>query len=224
MASCQSMVVKDPAHPPGALPRPVRHAPGNASVRVVEVRRHSYTKKGESRGVGSHLSAAGVRLARAVGAETGPFEYVAVSAQPRTLETAIAMGYAVDAIGDVVGDVDWDGFLAEVGHHERWAWEHPFALFATMAKRGGATKRLGEAVRTAWLDASYRAGTAGAALVVSHGRVIETGLVTCFPDADHHLWGAPFNHCEGVRLRLDGDRFLVPELLRLQRSQDGPNQ
>lgn len=38
------------------------------NLRVVEVRRHSYTKKGESRGIGSHLSADGVRLARAVGA------------------------------------------------------------------------------------------------------------------------------------------------------------
>jgi broad specificity phosphatase PhoE len=196
--------------------------PLTRNLRMVEVRRHSYTKKGESRGVGSHLSADGVRLARAVGAETGPFEYVAVSAQPRTLETAIAMGYAVDAIGDVIGDVDWDGLLAEVGHHEWWAWEHPFAMFAATVKRGGATTRLGEAVRTAWLDASHRTGAGGSALVVSHGRVIETGLVTCFPDADHRLWGASFSHCEGVRIQLDGDRFLIPELLRLQRSQDGP--
>jgi broad specificity phosphatase PhoE len=192
--------------------------PARRNVRVAEVRRHSYTKKGEGRGVGSHLSADGVRLARDVGTEMGPFEYVAVSEQPRTLETAIAMGYAVDAIGDVAGEVDWDAFLAEIGHHERWAWEHPFVMFATMAKRGGATTRLGEAVRTAWLDASHRAGAGGSALVVTHGRVIETGLVTCFPDAHHHLWGAPFNHCEGVRLQLDGDRFLVPELLRLQQS------
>lgn len=37
--------------------------------RWLEVRRHSLTKKGPARGRGSHLSAQGVTLARAVGAE-----------------------------------------------------------------------------------------------------------------------------------------------------------
>jgi broad specificity phosphatase PhoE len=181
---------------------------------VIEIRRHSFTKKGAGRGAGSHLSAEGVRLARAVGAGIGPFDRVVVSEQPRTLETAVAMGFAVDAVGDVLGDVDWDGFLAEVGHHERWAWEHPFAAFAAIVRRGGAAARVGEAVRAAWLDACRRAGPGGAALVVSHGRVIETGLVTCLPGADHRSWGAAFAHCEGVRLRVDGGRFDAPELLR----------
>ena len=65
-------------------------------MRSIQIRRHSYTKKGAARGKGSHLSAAGVTLARRIGAETGPFELVLTSTVPRTLETAIAMGYAVD--------------------------------------------------------------------------------------------------------------------------------
>jgi hypothetical protein len=36
-------------------------------MRTIGIRRHSYTKKGEARGKGSHLSAQGVALARQIG-------------------------------------------------------------------------------------------------------------------------------------------------------------
>ena len=57
---------------------------------TIEIRRHSYTKKGESRGKGSHLSAEGVALAREIGHHIGPFDLVLTSDSPRTLETAIS--------------------------------------------------------------------------------------------------------------------------------------
>ena len=65
-------------------------------MRWLEVRRHSLTKKGAARGRGSHLSGPGITLARAVGAGLGPVGYVVTSASPRAVETAIAMGFAVD--------------------------------------------------------------------------------------------------------------------------------
>ncbi|MGP3969457.1 hypothetical protein [Streptomyces sp. 6N223] len=61
-------------------------------LRWLEVRRHAPTKKGAALGRGSHLSAQGVALARAVGAASGPFATVDTSASPRAIETAIAMG------------------------------------------------------------------------------------------------------------------------------------
>jgi hypothetical protein len=69
------------------------------------------TKKGPARGRGSHLSARGVALARAVGAELGPIARVLTSTSPRAIETAIAMGLAVDETvelpsGYVPGEVD----------------------------------------------------------------------------------------------------------------------
>jgi hypothetical protein len=67
-------------------------------MRIIQIRRHSYTKKGEARGRGSHLSAEGVALAREIGSQIGPFDLVLTSHSPRTLETAIAMGFAVDVI------------------------------------------------------------------------------------------------------------------------------
>ncbi|HEV8298679.1 MAG TPA: hypothetical protein VGQ20_15340, partial [Acidimicrobiales bacterium] len=69
--------------------------------RVLEVRRHSHTKQGEARGRGSSLSRDGVALARVLGARTGPFAYVCTSQAPRTLETALAMGFSVDDCVDM---------------------------------------------------------------------------------------------------------------------------
>jgi hypothetical protein len=48
----------------------------------------------------------------------------------------------------------------------------------------------------------------GAALFVGHGGGIEPALVTCLPDADHESWGAPFAHCDGVRLGVDQGTFV----------------
>jgi hypothetical protein len=67
-------------------------------VRQVEIRRHVYTKKeGVGPGQGSTLSQAGVALGRRLGFEMGPFDYVLANTVPRTVETALAMGFAVDA-------------------------------------------------------------------------------------------------------------------------------
>jgi hypothetical protein len=87
-------------------------------MRQLEVRRHSLTKKGPTRGRGSHLSREGVALARTVGPVIGPADHVVVGPLPRHLETAIAMGYAVDDI------VEWpSGYLPNVvEHHDQWHW------------------------------------------------------------------------------------------------------
>ena len=73
-------------------------------------------KQGDGRGSGSSLGQAGVELARWVGAGLGPFDYVVASDVPRTGETAIAMGFAVNEIVDM-GAGFWDDAQAEKGHH-----------------------------------------------------------------------------------------------------------
>jgi broad specificity phosphatase PhoE len=183
-------------------------------MRSIEIRRHSCTKKSAGRGRGSHLSAEGVALARAIGAAIGPCEQVLTSHVPRTLETAIAMGFAVDDQLATLGDLSPDVF-DEIGHHDRWTWEAPFVQFARVIARAGATARMGQCQRGAWLEALAAVSADGCALVISHGRIIEAGVVTCFPDADMTGWGGPFLHCEGVRLRYDGSRFTAIDFLRL---------
>jgi broad specificity phosphatase PhoE len=182
-------------------------------MRMIEVRRHAYTKKGEGRGKGSHLSAAGVALARKLGNSMGPFDRVLTSQVPRTLETALAMGFAVDDQLVALGEISPAAY-AEIGHHERWGWEQPFVRFAELVAQGGATAELGHAQRQTWVAALESVSATGRVLVISHGRILETGLVTCLPGGDFAAWGKPFQHGEGVRLGYEQGKFTVVEWLR----------
>lgn len=188
-------------------------APGPPSgVRTLEVRRHAYTKKGEARGRGSHLSAVGVAEARAVGADMGPFHAVFVSDVPRTLETAIAMGFAVD---DVL-EIGWDETIHdELPHHVWWSWDEPFVRFADLVARGGAVAKMAHGVADTWRRVIDGTPEASASLVISHGSVIESALVVLFPDADHASWGAPLAHLDGVRITADGERLSGPAFVRV---------
>ena len=175
-------------------------------MRAIEIRRHCLTKKGEARGKGSHLSAEGVTQARRIGEQMGPFDLVLASQVPRTLETAIAMGFSVDDQLDVLGTIPagvWD----EIGHQERWTWAEPFVMFARIIGKDGAAARLGRQQRATWIQALESVPADGRVLIISHGRVIESGLVTCFPDADFATWGAPFQHGEGIRMGYRDGRF-----------------
>jgi broad specificity phosphatase PhoE len=177
-------------------------------MRVLEVRRHSLVKDHV------HLSRAGVHLARRVGADLGPFDLVHTSPITRTLETALAMGYAVDSQIAILGEVGAEA-RAEFGHHERWIWERPFAAFAELIQRGGATACLGRAQADAWRSIVRALPEGGRALVISHGSIIEVGLVACFPRHDHAAWGPPFDRCEGARLTFQDDDWTALELLRV---------
>ena len=184
-------------------------------MRYIEIRRHSYTKKGAARGKGSHLSAEGVALARRVGETIGPFDLILTSPGPRALETAIAMGFAVDDQLDALGDIPPE-VVDEIGHHERWTWEAPFVRFAQVVAQGGATARMGQRQQEAWMQALESAPLDGQVLVISHGRVIEAGLVSCLPHADFATWGAALHHCEGVGMQYAAGRFTDVHFLRLQ--------
>jgi broad specificity phosphatase PhoE len=180
-------------------------------MRALEVRRHSLTKKGSDRGSGSSLSAEGVQLARRIGEGIGPFDVVIATPVPRTNETAIALGFAVDAAVDV--DLD-DAFWEEVGRHDHWSWESPFSTYRDAVANGGAVERVGRSQRQVWVNALERVPEGGAALAVSHGHAIETGLVTCFEEIDVPSGEGPFAHLEGFRCRFDGT-FRYLEILRV---------
>jgi broad specificity phosphatase PhoE len=181
-------------------------------VRYLEVRRHSLRKAGG----GSQLSQAGVDLARRIGASIGPFDQVATSVSPRARETAIAMGFAVDA--ELVTLVDEDAPAAE---YAATRWDEapaPFAALAGIVRAGGPTLALGRAIVTLWRDLVIALPEGGSALVIGHSGQIEVALVTCFLDADHAAWGGPFAPLEGARLSFGGDppRFTGCEFLRVR--------
>jgi broad specificity phosphatase PhoE len=179
-------------------------------MRYLEVRRHSLTKKGQARGRGSHLSAGGVALARAIGAEVGPVAYVLTSTMARTIETAVAMGYAVDDAVDVPS-----GYVpGEVGHHDQWTWPQPYVAYAERLAPGSGLHAVATTVRDLWLRAVDQVPDGATALVISSGGTIEPALVRCLPDADHATWGTAFSHCDGARLTHHAGAFTAIDFRR----------
>jgi broad specificity phosphatase PhoE len=156
---------------------------------------------------GKHLTREGVRLAREVGAHLGDFDLVVTSDAPRAIETAIAMGYAsdrqVEDLGSLFGADD------EVG----WA-----SGCAALAEALPGSKRLARASRKHAGLLQEIAGSlpeGGRALVVSHGGVIELGVVGLLPSHDFSSWNPWCGYCEGVRLTFAGDACTAAHLLRL---------
>jgi hypothetical protein len=90
------------------------------------------------------------------------------------------MGHAVDYLIASPADLVEAAF-AETGHHDRWRWEQPWAGFAAMVDRGGPVAALGEWLRDAWVAALDAVPENGRALVISHGRMIEIGVIACLP-------------------------------------------
>ena len=165
-------------------------------TRWVEMRRHSYTKKDEGRGRGSHLSQEGIEAARAEGERLERVKYVAVSESPRTLETAIAMGLAVD---DIVG-IGGANSTGEVEFHEWWDWPDPWAAYAERMSARPKLAAFAEAQFEIVRQAVARIGDGEAALLVGHGGWIEPTVVAAVGRDHLENWGPSFNHLEGVTL------------------------
>jgi len=180
-------------------------------MRLLEVRRHARRER-----PAQHLIQRGVLMARALGEQLGPFDLVVSSPLARCVETAVAMGFAVDeecpelAGPDVRGetfpgsdDVDWDT---------------GYAGFARLFAQGGAFAEFARGQAAIWLDIARRLPEGGRALIVGHGGFIEGGAVAAFPDADHATWGRTVRHCEGVLVGVEEDRFASIEVLRVKRA------
>jgi broad specificity phosphatase PhoE len=156
---------------------------------------------------GKHLTREGVRLARDVGAHLGDFDLVVTSDVPRAIETAAAMGYAsdrqVEDLSSLFGsddEVDWASGCAAI------------------AKALPGSKRLGRAARKhAGLLSEVAASLPddGRALIVSHGGVIELGVVGLLPSQDFSTWGPWCGYCEGVRLSFKAGDCTDAQILRL---------
>lgn len=179
-------------------------------MRWVELRRHSYTKKGDLRGRGSHLSQEGVDAARAEGANLDCVRYVAVSESPRTLETALAMGFAVD---DVVG-IAGSNVTGEVEFHEWWEWPNPWAVYAERIRTRPKLAEYAACQVQIVRQAVNAVDDSEVALLIGHGGWIEPTVIAALGDGPVEDWGPPFNHLEGVRLAERDGTFSVAAVQR----------
>jgi hypothetical protein len=142
-------------------------------------------------------------MARRLGARLAEPSYVAVGDQPRHLETAIAMGFAVDE------QTSWpSGYVdGAVKHHDQWTWPEPFVRYGELLGRESRLARVAEAHLAHWRRILDHVPEGGSGLIVSSGGSIEPVLVAAFPDADHASWGGAFYQLEGATLVADGSAF-----------------
>lgn len=176
---------------------------------VLEIRRHSMRKTGG----GSQLSQEGVELARRLGAEMGLYDVVAASVSPRSRETAVAMGFAVDH--ELLALTAGEGVYTATEDSQWWRAEHPFVELAKVIAGDRDYHQYAHAEAGLWRDLLTPLGENDQALVIGHSGTLEAGLVAALPNADHASWGGPFGHCEGARLTFEHGRFTAVELIRL---------
>ena len=167
----------------------------------IEHRRHSWRSP-----TGKHLTQQGVDLARRVGETMGRFDLVITSDLPRAYETAIAMGYAVNRKEKLLGQLDTG---------EALDWTLGCIEFARAGRDGKATAKACRKHAELLGDIAASLPPDGRALVVSHGGVIEAGVVGLLPDYDYGAFGPACERCEGILMRFDGGVCTGAEVLRL---------
>jgi broad specificity phosphatase PhoE len=156
---------------------------------------------------GKHLSREGVRLAREVGQGFGEFDIVVTSDLPRAIETAIAMGYASDRQVEDLGEM----FSAD----KDLDWTQGCAAFAAAARESRRVARAAERHAEILREIAAALPGHGSALVVSHGGIIELGVVGLLPENNFASWGVSCDYCEGVRLDFTGQTCTGAAILRL---------
>jgi broad specificity phosphatase PhoE len=171
-------------------------------MKTLEIRRHSIRSP-----LGDHLNQTGVRLARLVGQNIGPFDRVVTSMQPRALETATAMGFAVDEQNELMNT------YGEAVSKEA-PWPQPFSNYAEIIKQAGAAARYAQKLAKYYAHIMEFISEGRSALVITHGGVVELSVVGCLPHADFSAWGDSVEYCEGARLYWD-DKFIRADVLRV---------
>src|SRR5690349_21138784 len=101
---------------------------------------------------------------------------VMTSGEPRTMETALAMGFAVTYVQPVPPELSAPA-MRVVGHREWWSWPDPWLRFRQLAADHAAVATYAQWISSRWFDLLQRVPEGGRALVVSHGRDIELGVI-----------------------------------------------
>jgi broad specificity phosphatase PhoE len=174
-------------------------------MKYIEMRRHTLRAT-----PGPHLTQSGVNLARRLGEQMGPFALVVTSLLPRAYETAIAMGFAVHEQRKEFGALPLPETVED--------YEESPASFARWAEQAAANEMVGEYVRRqarALRDLLDELDDGEAALVISHGGIVEAGAVGCLPQFDWALAGGPVSYCEGVHLTFEGAQCIQVRVLRV---------
>jgi broad specificity phosphatase PhoE len=173
-------------------------------MKILEVRRHAKRFRPSE-----HLAQVGVTHARRVGETMGTFSLVISSTLPRAYETAIAMGFAVDRQEEWLSD--YPDMI-----EEELPYPVTFAQYAQAARSDEQVEAYCRDQAQHWLSVVREISDGTAALLTSHGGVIEMGAIGCLLTGgnndknwrDVENYGDALSYCEGIRLEFDESRIV----------------
>jgi len=171
-------------------------------MKIIEHRRHSIRVKPSK-----HISQEGVNLARKVGEELGDFDRVFSSTAPRAIETAVAMGYAVDDTFEMISQTP-----EKLGQEIEWGID--FQGYLEAYQKGGVVAEYAGELADFLKSLVEELPEDAKILVISHGGLLELSVIGCFPEEDYVSWGKPLDCCEGVRMFIDEGKYHNIDLLR----------
>ena len=137
-------------------------------MRILEARRHSMRDK-----PGEQLSTEGITLARPIGSNTGPFGLVVTSPAHRAIETAVAMGFAVNETMCALSELPTDMLL-------KTGWPATFARHRNSAREYRDVEAFAHKQANTWKDIANKVEDGERALLVVHGLFIEMGAIGIF--------------------------------------------
>jgi broad specificity phosphatase PhoE len=162
-------------------------------MRSIYVLRHSARDSGAA-----HLNAAGVALAREFGNVLGPMQVVAVSPALRCIETAVALGYAIDAEWDELALPEDEGLMHELDRATT------YADAAWLAAHGRHVPAYAAQLRRRIIGAAADLHDHQDALLLTHGGIVEV-IAAAVVGAEVGELPGGVGYCEGVRMMLHTD-------------------
>lgn len=176
-------------------------------MKTLDIRRHTMRQK-----PGHHLSQDGVALARQVGMELGPYAVVITSHLPRAIETAVAMGFAVDRTVDDLGSHP-ENLPVQIG------WPAPLDEIQRRLSQYPELVALAVAQAALWKHFLFEIPDGEAGLVVTHGGLLEIGAIALVSELSLPVEGNAFGYCEGLRIQATGGIVETVESYRLPEAQ-----
>lgn len=156
---------------------------------------------------GQNLSQTGINLANIIASDTKHFDLVATANIPRAIQTAIALGHEVTMLEDALGHLPKNIF-------NKCNWPNSFTEISAAISTHKSVSEYAQTQANLWMSIASQLPKSGNALIISHGAIIELGMLASLPDADHENWGTAMGYCEGIRLKIDGTK-IAGEVLRV---------
>jgi hypothetical protein len=161
---------------------------GYLHVKMLDILRHSMRQK-----PGSNLSPDGIKLARYIGKAPDFYQCVVTSALPRAIQTAVAMGHAVTETVEKLGPVD-----ERIVQQMRWPSD--LSTISDILAKCPDCAALAQSQASLWEEIAARLSDEAAGLIVTHGAILELGVVASLGRTNQAIVGEAFAYCEGARL------------------------